>query len=203
MNDCACIKDRTRALLQALRGDQILRFAQNDRSGRQNDRSGRQDDQSGRQDDGSGRSFQNHGNLVTILQETQKLFGYIPKEAVEEIAHGLDLSASSVYSVVTFYSQFRLHPEGKHQVKVCLGTACHMKGGKVVLESWEREMGLRSGRTTPDMEYSLKTVACVGCCALAPVTVVDEEVIGRVTPIRVKGVLLSHKIKREGGLGSK
>ncbi|MBI4333692.1 MAG: NAD(P)H-dependent oxidoreductase subunit E [Chloroflexi bacterium] len=141
-------------------------------------------------------------NLVAILQEVQKAFGYVPRESVLEMARFLEIPAGSIYSVVTFYNQFRLHPEGRHQVRVCLGTACHIKGGKIVLESWEREMGIRVGKTTPDMEYSLKTVACVGCCALAPVTVVDEEVVGRVTPIRVKGVLLSRQLKREGRLAS-
>jgi NADH-quinone oxidoreductase subunit E len=141
-------------------------------------------------------SFDSAG-LVAILQEVQKTFGYIPRESILEIARHLNISPSSVYSVVTFYNQFRLYPEGKHQIKVCLGTACHMKGSRIILESWERELGIRVGKTTPDGEYSLKRVACVGCCALAPVTVVDEEVIGRVSPIRVKGILLSHKLKKE------
>ncbi len=140
--------------------------------------------------------------LIAVLQEVQKAFGYIPRDSVLEIALHMNISPSSIYSVVTFYDQFHLQPEGRHQVKVCLGTACHMKGSRIILESWEREIGIRVGKTTPDGEYSLKRVACVGCCALAPVTVVDEEVIGRVTPIRVKGVLLSHQLKREGRLGS-
>lgn len=136
--------------------------------------------------------------LIVILQEVQKVFGYIPREAVLEIARFLNVTPSSVYSVATFYNQFRLQPRGRHEVKVCLGTACHMKGGKVILESWERELGIRVGQTTPDGEFSLERVACVGCCALAPVTVVDGEVIGRVTPIKVKGIILSHKISRSG-----
>lgn len=137
------------------------------------------------------------GSLMPILQEVQSRFGYLPEEAVVEVAAVLHIPRSAIYGVATFYNQFRLHPPGRHQVKMCLGTACHIKGGQAILESWERELGVRMGQTTADRGYSLERVACVGCCAMAPVTVVDEEPQGRMTPIKVKGLILSRKLLKE------
>ena len=138
------------------------------------------------------------GKLIPILQDIQAKFGYLPREAMLKIADFLDIAKSEVYSVATFYNQFRFVPPGKHQVKVCLGTACQIKGGRIILESWQRELDIKEGETTPDREFSLERVACVGCCAMAPVSVVDEGVEGRVSPTRVKGILLSFKLEREG-----
>lgn len=136
-------------------------------------------------------------NLIPLLQEVQEKLGYLPRHAMLEVAEFLRMPESAVYGVATFYNQFRFTPLGRHPVKVCLGTACHMKGGKLILEAWERELGIEVGETTPDREYSLDRVACVGCCALAPVSVVEGEVEGRVSPIRVKGILLSYQLKEE------
>jgi NADH-quinone oxidoreductase subunit E len=134
------------------------------------------------------------GSLLPTLQRVQQKFGYLPRRAMQEVAVHLGIPAVDVFSVATFYNQFRLNPPGKHSVRVCLGTACHMKGGYITLEAWERRLGVARGQTTPDREFDLDTVACVGCCTMAPVAVVDEEVHAKVSPTRVDGILLSFKI---------
>jgi NADH-quinone oxidoreductase subunit E len=137
------------------------------------------------------------GNLVPILQQIQGRLGYLPREAMLAIAEFLNIPEMDVYSVVTFYNQFRLNPPGKHSVRVCLGTACHMKGGYIVLDAWKRRLGIDRGETTPDREFDLDTVACVGCCAMAPVTVIDDEVEGKTSPTRVDGILLSYQLQKD------
>jgi NADH-quinone oxidoreductase subunit E len=107
-----------------------------------------------------------------------------------EIAAYLNISAIDVYGVVTFYNQFRLNPPGKHSIRVCLGTACHMKGGYISLDAWKRRLNIKSGETTADREFDLDTVACVGCCTKAPITVVDGKAEGGVEPTKVDGILL-------------
>lgn len=138
------------------------------------------------------------GNLIPLLQKAQETFGYLPREVMEKVAVFLGLPESEVYGVATFYDQFRFHPPGKHPVKVCLGTACHIKGARVILESWERRLHIKVGHTTPDREFSLDRVACVGCCALAPVAVVEERVHGHMAPTKVDGILLAFQLAREG-----
>jgi NADH-quinone oxidoreductase subunit E len=135
--------------------------------------------------------------LVPVLQDVQKRLGYIPEEAMTQVAEHLGIPAMDVYGVVTFYNQFRLNPPGKHSVRVCLGTACHMKGGYITLDAWKRRLGIGPKETTPDREFDLDTVACVGCCTMAPVTIVDEDVHGSVTPTKVDGILLAHKLQNE------
>lgn len=103
-----------------------------------------------------------------------------------------------MYGVVTFYNQFRLSPPGRHAVRVCLGTACHMKGGYITLDAWQRRLGVEKGQATPDGEFDLDTVACVGCCVMAPVTIIDNKPLARVDPTRVDGILLSYKLAKEG-----
>jgi len=137
------------------------------------------------------------GNLIPILQKVQDKLGYLPRGAMLEIAEFLGIPGIDVYSVVTFYNQFRLIPPGKHSVRVCLGTACHMKGGYITLDAWKRRLNIDRGETTPDREFDLDTVACVGCCAMAPVTVVDNEPQGQVEPTKVDGILLSFELERE------
>ncbi len=131
------------------------------------------------------------GSLIPILQDVQEKFGYLPRQAMKEIAAYLNIPEIAVYGVVTFYNQFRLNPPGKHSVKVCLGTACHMKGGYITLDAWKRRLGIEPGQTTADREFDLDTVACVGCCTMAPVTVVDGKPDGEVEPTRVDGILLA------------
>ena len=134
-------------------------------------------------------------NLIPILQQIQAKLGYLPAEAMQEVAEFLSIPETDVYSVATFYNQFRLNPPGKHSVRVCLGTACHMKGGYIILDAWKRRLGIESGQTTPDRKFDLDTVACVGCCAMAPVTITDKKVEGKVSPTRVDGILLAYQIK--------
>jgi NADH-quinone oxidoreductase subunit E len=130
-------------------------------------------------------------NLIPILQKVQEKLGYLPREAMAEIAEYLKIPAMDVYGVVTFYNQFRLNPPGKHSIRVCLGTACHMKGGYITLEAWKRRLKINPRETTADQEFDLDTVACVGCCTMAPVTVVDKKPEAQVEPTKVDGILLA------------
>ncbi len=136
-------------------------------------------------------------NLLPILQRIQEIFKFLSPGAMRAVARYLGLSASEVYGVATFYNQFRFHPPGRHEIKVCMGTACHVKGGDVILENFERRLGIKEGETTPDREYSIERVACVGCCALAPVAVVDDKVIGYMQPSKVEGLILQFEIQRK------
>lgn len=120
-------------------------------------------------------------NLIPILQEAQQHLGYLPEEAIQEIADYLRLSGSTVYGIVTFYSHFRLTPSGRQTVRVCRGTACHVRGGARILWDIERRLGIKAGETTTDGEYTLETVACIGACALAPTMTVDKETYGQMT----------------------
>ena len=137
------------------------------------------------------------GNLIPILQSIQEKHAYLSGAAMEMVAEHLSISPSEVYGVATFYNQFRFHPPGKHQFKVCLGTACHVAGGDIILENFERKLGIKDGETTPDREYSIERVACVGCCALAPVAVVDDAVEGHIQPSRVEGIFVQFQVERE------
>ena len=135
----------------------------------------------------------NRDNLIPILQEVQQRFGYLPEEAMQGIADFLRLSNSTVYSVSTFYTQFKFTPTGKRTVKVCRGTACHVRGGARILREVEKKLGIKPGETTEDWEYTLETVACFGSCALAPVIVVERDVYGRMTTTKVEQILLDNK----------
>jgi len=144
------------------------------------------------------------GSLIPILQKVQGKLGYLPREAMLEIAHFLGIPEIEVYSVVTFYNQFRLNPPGNHSIRVCLGTACHMKGGYITMDAWKRRLGIDVRQTTDDREFDLDSVACVGCCVMAPVTVVDDKPEGKVEPTKVDGILLAFELEREkkaGGAG--
>jgi len=142
-------------------------------------------------------------NLIPILQEVQAKLGYLPKEAMLEVAWFLRIPEVDVYGVVTFYNQFRLNPPGRHSIRVCLGTACHMKGGYITLDAWKRRLGIGPGETTADREFDLDSVACVGCCTMAPVTVVDGKPEARTEPTRVDGLLLSLAYERQKEVGKK
>lgn len=127
--------------------------------------------------------------LIPILQETQRAFRYLPAAAIKEIALYLGIPESAVYGVSTFYARFRLKPLGKKTVRVCRGTACHVRGTQKVLAEMEKVLGIKAGETTPDGEYTLETVACIGACALAPVITIDDEVFGKMTPRKVTEIL--------------
>ena len=133
------------------------------------------------------------GNLIPILQKVQEAERFLSKEAVTEISCFLDVSENDIYSVASFYAQFRFTRPGDHTIKVCLGTACHVKGGERILESVERELDIQPGETTNDFKFSMERVACFGCCALAPVMVIDQDVYSRMTPAKVKEVLALYK----------
>ena len=137
-------------------------------------------------------------NLIPILQAIQTTFGFIPQDSLRETAAFLKTSPGEIFGVATFYNQFRFTPPGKHPVKVCLGTACHVRGGNIILEEWERRLQIQEGMVTEDREFSLERVACVGCCALAPVVQVGEIFHGKMSPSVVNGILLQFELaKRE------
>jgi len=123
--------------------------------------------------------------LIPILQQVQGEYGYLPEEAMAAIAKVTGIPESRVYAVASFYAQFRFTPMGKHKVMVCRGTACHVQGAKRILEETERQLGIQQGETTKDLEYTLETVACIGCCALAPCMMIDEEVEAKLIPKKV------------------
>lgn len=120
--------------------------------------------------------------LIPVLQAVQDELGYLPREAIDSVAAFLNVPVSNVYGVVTFYTQFYQEPQGKHKVKVCQGTACHVKGSADIVAAISRKLGVEPGGTTDDFELTLESVACFGSCALAPVMVVDSKVYGNVTP---------------------
>ncbi len=126
--------------------------------------------------------------LIPLLQEVQRIIGYIPPEAIPRIAGGLGLFPSQVQGVISFYSQFYTTPRGKNIVRVCLGTACHVRGGKTILKLVKRHLGIEEGETTPDMEYTLETVACIGVCALAPNMVINSNIYGNMNPKKVVSI---------------
>jgi NADH-quinone oxidoreductase subunit E len=140
----------------------------------------------------TGRYRHQEGFLVSILQDIQTEYKYLPREALTEVSHNLNIPLSQVYSVATFFKAFSLKPRGRHLVDVCLGTACHVRGAVRVLEAIERELGIKAGETTPDMKYTLETVNCVGACALGPIVVVDGEHVGGMKTDRVKPLMDSY-----------
>ncbi len=136
-------------------------------------------------------------SMITLLQQIQGRFGYLPREAMLELASFKEVPPASVFGVASFYNQFRFVPPGKYPVKVCMGTACHIKGGDSILLVWETKLGIREGEVTEDRMFSLDRVACVGCCAIAPVSLVGEEVHGSMMPTRVDGILLAAQREKE------
>ncbi len=138
------------------------------------------------------------GALLPVLHEAQEIYGYLPIEVQQMVADGLNISLSEVYGVATFYTRFSLTPKGKHQISVCLGTACYVKGSDKVLEEVEKMLGIKSGECTPDGLFSIDSCRCVGACGLAPVMMIDEEVYGKLTPAEVHKILAGY-MEREGG----
>jgi NADH-quinone oxidoreductase subunit E len=129
------------------------------------------------------------GATIPLLQKVQAENGYISPEAVREVADFLELPESEVYGIATFYSEFRLIKPGRHQIKVCMGTSCYLGGGKELLDHLSRELGIPSGRTTEDGEFSLETVACLGCCSKSPVMAVDGKIFGGILPSSADKIL--------------
>jgi len=133
--------------------------------------------------------------LITILLEIQKEFGYLPKKAMLEVAKFLGKNPVDIWGVATFYNQFRFTPLGKNHIKVCLGTACHLAGGPSVLEALERELNIKVGETSPDGQFSLERVACIGCCMLAPVMVIKDKIYPKMSPFKVEESLIPFRPK--------
>ena len=138
-------------------------------------------------------------NLIGALLALQSRFGYLSKAGMKALANKLSVSPANVFAVATFYNQFRFIPPGKYPIKVCMGTACHIKQGGLVLDHFVRKLGISEGEVTADQEYSLDRVACVGCCTLAPVALIGDEVIADMSPTKVDGLMLQHQIKRDQG----
>jgi NADH-quinone oxidoreductase subunit E/NADP-reducing hydrogenase subunit HndA len=132
------------------------------------------------------------GGLIPVLEEAQVLLGYLPVSVQRVIAAGLNLPLSRVYGVVTFYSFFTMTPRGKHTVRVCLGTACYVRGGKDLAETLEHDFSIKPGDTTADRLFTLETVRCIGACGLAPAVIVDEEVYGGVKPANIKTIMAKY-----------
>jgi NADH-quinone oxidoreductase subunit E len=121
------------------------------------------------------------GNVIPLLQKTQEIFGFLPTESMREIARVTGKTTAEIYGVATFYAQFRFTPMGKHVMKVCHGTACHVQGADSLDTVVEQKLGVKPGSTTADGEFTVESVACLGCCSLAPVVMIDGEVYGRLT----------------------
>jgi NADH-quinone oxidoreductase subunit E len=133
------------------------------------------------------------GAIIPLLQRLQDVYGYLPQDVVLDVARRTGLPASRVYGVATFYAQFRLKPGGRHTIRCCRGTACHVRGSKTVLNAVRSELGIDDGETTEDMKFSLETVACLGTCFLAPVIMVNNDYFGSMTPGRIRNVLDKYK----------
>ena len=138
-------------------------------------------------------SFDNQaGELINILHKTQEAFGYLPTEVQQVIAKELNISEAKVYGVVTFYAFFTMKPKGKHKISVCMGTACYVRGAEKIVDELKKELNINVGEVTPDGNFSLDCLRCVGACGLAPVMLIGEKVYGRIEPKEVKGILDSY-----------
>ncbi len=131
--------------------------------------------------------------VIPLLQEIQKRHSYLPEDLVEAVAEEIDVPVSDIYGVATFYSQFRFTPMGKHLIKVCKGTACHVQGADLLFSTLQEELHLEGEGTTDDREFTLETVACLGCCSLAPVVMIDGKVYGKLTSAKVKKILKGYR----------
>jgi len=131
----------------------------------------------------------NRGSLIPVLQDIQEDFGYLSEEAIEELARLMEISANEIYGVATFYTQFRFNPPGRHRIQSCQGTACHVRGGRKILDELEHRLGITAGQTTADGKFDLERLACLGCCALAPVVAVDGKVHARMTAKKIPSLL--------------
>ena len=132
-------------------------------------------------------------NLIPLLQEVQTKLGYLPKKTMQEIADFLEMPDVEVWGVATFYNQFRFVPLGKYHTRVCMGTACHLAGGRLISDALERELDIEVGETDEDGNFSLERVACIGCCMLAPVIVIKDRIHPKMTPFKVEEALVSYK----------
>ncbi len=135
----------------------------------------------------------NPARMIEILQDLQDLYGYLPKEVLEEVSRQTEVPLTRVYHVATFFKAFTLKPRGKYTIQVCTGTACHVKGSYRVLERFEDLLGVRPGDTTDDLMFTLETVNCVGCCALGPVVIINGKYHGHVAPVQVESLIKEYR----------
>ena len=131
--------------------------------------------------------------LLPVLQQVQAIYGYLPRPALKEVSRRLGIALSRIYGVVTFYSQFHLTPRGRHTIRCCQGTACYVRGSKDVLAALQEALGVEVGETTPDLRYTLDTVACLGTCFLAPVMMIDTQYFGKLTSSKIAAILRQFK----------
>lgn len=146
-----------------------------------------------------GRHKREKKHLISLLQDLQATLGYLPRKGMQEIAGFLGMTEVDVWGVATFYNQFRFVPLGRCHTTVCLGTACHLAGGRLILDALERELDIRVGETSGDGGFSLERVACIGCCMLAPVVVIKDRIHSRMTPFKVEEALIPYKRECRGG----
>ena len=133
------------------------------------------------------------GGLIPVLQEAQNIYGYLPKEVLQQIAKELKIPFSKVFGVCTFYAQFHLKPRGRNIIRVCLGTACHVRGGAKIFEAAQEALGVGQGGTTEDLKFTLETVACIGACGLSPCMMINDDTHGRLQPKRVAGIFETYE----------
>jgi len=133
------------------------------------------------------------GSVIGVLRECQDVIGYLPVELIDYISYGLNLSSSEVFGVASFYSQFKFNPPGRHSIKICLGTACHVQGGDFLLNALKSEIGIAPHETTADGRFDLERVACLGCCALAPVVMIDDTIHSNMSVIKLKETLAKYE----------
>jgi len=138
------------------------------------------------------------GAVIPVLQEIQKCIGFLPIDVQKKVAHQLNVPDKEVYGVATFYSFFSLIPRGRNNIRVCLGTACFVKGGKKIADRIQRELGIKPGQTTPDRKYSLQVNRCLGACGLAPIIVINDKVYQKVKPEKVMDIIYAHQSKVKG-----
>lgn len=133
------------------------------------------------------------GNLIMVLHKVQEEFGFIPREAADKVSELLEVPLAKIYGVITFYHFFKLTKPGDHNIQVCMGTACYLKGGDGLVEELESLLGIKTNEVTKDGKFSIEAVRCVGCCGLAPVMVIGEEVFGKVTKDQLPGIIAKYK----------
>ncbi len=134
-----------------------------------------------------------HRELIHMLHDTQKKFGYIPAHSISQISRELKISESEIFGVLTFYKAFALEPRGRHLITICMGTACHVRGGVQVVEEMERKLNIKVGKTTPNRKFTLETVNCLGCCAIGPVVVVNGKYYSNITIKKVDAILKEYQ----------
>jgi NADH-quinone oxidoreductase subunit E len=140
-----------------------------------------------------GEFYKDQRELIHMLHDTQEKFGYIPAQSISQISRELKISESEIFGVLTFYKAFTLEPRGKYQITVCLGTACHVRGGVQIVEEMERKLNIKVGKTTPNRKFTLETANCFGCCAIGPVVVVNGKYYSNITIKKVDAILKEYQ----------